>query len=80
MAAFYASQYREAVPPLTRLLQKQPGGFVRSARPELIHGANFNGVIETLKPVQDQVDSDPGLPTRMRVFRRQVTTTKVCAA
>ena len=63
MAAFYANQYPEAVAPLSRLLQKQPGDArVRSALGlSLFMGQNFNGTIETLKPIQDQVDGDPGL-------------------
>lgn len=63
MAAFYANQYQEAVAPLTRLLQKQPDDVrVRAALGlSLFTGQNFSGTIETLKPIQDQVDGDPGL-------------------
>ncbi len=63
MAAFYANQYQEAVPPLTRLLQKQPDDVrVRAALGlSLFMGQNFNGTLDTLKPIQDQVDGDPGL-------------------
>jgi tetratricopeptide (TPR) repeat protein len=63
MAAFYANRYQDAVPPLTRQLQKQPDDVrIRAALGlSLFMGQNFNGTLETLKPIQDQVDGDPGL-------------------
>jgi tetratricopeptide (TPR) repeat protein len=63
MAAFYANNYQEAVPPLTRQLQKQPGDVrVRAALAlSLFMGQNFSGTLDTLKPIQNDVDSDPGL-------------------
>jgi tetratricopeptide (TPR) repeat protein len=63
MAAFYANNYQEAVPPLTRQLQKQPGDVrVRAALAlSLFMGQNFSGTLDTLKPIQNEVDSDPGL-------------------
>jgi tetratricopeptide (TPR) repeat protein len=63
MAAFYANNYQEAVPPLTRQLQKQPGDVrVRAALAlSLFTGQNFSGTLDTLKPIQSEVDSDPGL-------------------
>ena len=63
MAAFYANNYQEAVPPLTRQLQKQPGDVrVRAALAlSLFMGQNFSGTLDTLKPIQSEVDSDPGL-------------------
>jgi tetratricopeptide (TPR) repeat protein len=63
MAAFYATEYQEAVPPLTRQLQKKPDDVrVRAALGlSLFTTQNFNGTLETLKPIQSQVDGDPGL-------------------
>ena len=63
MAAFYAAQYPDAVPPLTRQLQKQPDDVrVRAALGlSLFMVQNFNGTLEALKPIQTQVDADPGL-------------------
>jgi tetratricopeptide (TPR) repeat protein len=63
MAAFYATQYQNAVPPLTRQLQKKPDDLrVRAALGlSLFMVQNFNATLETLKPIQDQVDADPGL-------------------
>jgi tetratricopeptide (TPR) repeat protein len=63
MAAFYAAQYQDAVPPLTRQLQKQPGDVrVRAALGlSLFMVQNFNGALDTLKPIQSEVDGDPGL-------------------
>jgi tetratricopeptide (TPR) repeat protein len=63
MAAFYANNYQEAVPPLTRQLQKQPGDVrVRAALAlSLFMGQNFSGTLDTLKPIQSEVDSDSGL-------------------
>ncbi len=59
----YANNYQEAVPPLTRQLQKQPGDVrVRAALAlSLFMGQNFSGTLDTLKPIQSEVDSDPGL-------------------
>jgi tetratricopeptide (TPR) repeat protein len=63
MAAFYAARYQDAVPPLTRQLQKQPGDVrVRAALGLcLFMVQNFNGTLDTLKPIQSEVDGDPGL-------------------
>jgi tetratricopeptide (TPR) repeat protein len=63
MAAFYANNYQEAVPPLTRQLQKQPGDVrVRAALAlSFFMGQNFSGTLDTLKPIQNEVDNDPGL-------------------
>ena len=63
MAAFYANRYQEAVPPLTRLLQKQPDDVrIRAALGlSLFTTQDFKRTLETLSPIQDQVDSDPGL-------------------
>ncbi len=63
MAAFYAKNYPEAVPPLTRQLQKQPDDLkVRAALAlSLFIGQNFKATLETLKPIRAEVDSDPGL-------------------
>jgi tetratricopeptide (TPR) repeat protein len=63
LAAFYAKNYQEAVPPLTRQLQKQPDDAkVRAALAlSLFVGQNFTATLETLKPIQKEVDGDPGL-------------------
>ncbi len=63
LAAFYAKNYQEAIAPLTRQLQKQPDDVkVRAALAlSLFSGENFKGTLETLKPIQKEVDSDPGL-------------------
>ena len=63
MAAFYANNYKEAIPPLTRQLQKQPGELrVRAALAlSLFMEQNFTGTLDTLKPIRSEVDSDPGL-------------------
>jgi tetratricopeptide (TPR) repeat protein len=63
MAAFYAKNYQEAVAPLTRQLQKQPGDVrVRTALAlSFFLSQNFQGTLETLKPIQQEADSDPGL-------------------
>jgi tetratricopeptide (TPR) repeat protein len=63
MAAFYANKYQDAVAPLTRQLQKQPADVrVRAALGlSLFMVENFNGTLGTLKPIQSEVDGDPGL-------------------
>jgi tetratricopeptide (TPR) repeat protein len=63
MAAFYATDYQEAVAPLTRQLQKKPDDVrVRAALAmSLFTTQNFAGTLDTLKPIQDRVDGDPGL-------------------
>lgn len=63
MAAFYAKNYQEAVPPLTRQLEKQPDDVkVRAALAlSLFIGQNFKGTLETLRPIQQEADNDPGL-------------------
>jgi tetratricopeptide (TPR) repeat protein len=63
MAAFYATDYQDAVPPLTRQLQKKPDDVrVRAALGlSLFTTQNFSGTLDALKPMQGQVDGDPGL-------------------
>jgi tetratricopeptide (TPR) repeat protein len=63
MAAFYASQYEQAAAPLSRQLEKQPDDVrVRAALGlSYFMTQNFGKAIETLKPIQSQVDVDPGL-------------------
>lgn len=63
MAAFYAAEYQDAAPPLARLLQKKPDDVrVRAALAlSWFTLQNFNGTLDTLKPIQSQVDDDPGL-------------------
>jgi len=63
MAAFYAADYQEAVSPLNRQLQKKPDDVrVRAALAlSLFTTENFSGTLDALKPIQSQVDGDPGL-------------------
>jgi tetratricopeptide (TPR) repeat protein len=63
MAAFYANQYKDAIPPLTRQLEKQPDDVRVRAALALSQFAtqNYPATIETLKPIQSDVDADPGL-------------------
>jgi tetratricopeptide (TPR) repeat protein len=63
MASFYAAEYQDAVGPLTRHLQKHPDDVrARAALGlSLFTGQNFAGTLETLRPIQSQVDDDPGL-------------------
>jgi len=63
MAAFYAADYQDAVDPLTRQLQKKPDDVrVRAALAmSLFTTQNFSRTLDTLKPIQDRVDGDPGL-------------------
>ena len=63
MASFYAGEYQDAVAPLTRQLQKHPDDVrVRAALGlSLFTGQNFAGTLETLKPIQSEVDGDAGL-------------------
>ncbi len=69
MAAFYDNNYKDAVPPLTRQLQKQPDDVrVRAALAlSLFMGQNFSGTLDTLKPIRSDVDSDPGLSYALAV-------------
>jgi tetratricopeptide (TPR) repeat protein len=63
MAAFYAKNYQEAVPPLTRQLEKQPDDIkVRAALAlSLFIGQNFKATLDTLRPIQQETEGDPGL-------------------
>jgi len=63
MAAFYANQYKDAIPPLRRQLEKQPDDVRVRAALALSQFAtqNYPATIETLKPIQSSVDDDPGL-------------------
>ncbi|MBI3474366.1 MAG: tetratricopeptide repeat protein [Acidobacteria bacterium] len=63
MASFYAAEYQDAVAPLTRQLQKKSDDVrVRAALGlSLFTLQNFRGTLETLKPIQSDVDADPGL-------------------
>jgi len=63
MAAFYANQYKDAIPPLTRQLEKQPDDVRVRAALALSQFAtlNYPATIETLKPIQTNVEGDPGL-------------------
>jgi tetratricopeptide (TPR) repeat protein len=63
MAAFYANQYDEAIPPLTGQLEKHPDDArVRAALAlSLFSMQKYNATLETLKPAQSDVDTDPGL-------------------
>ena len=63
MAAFYANEYDQAIPPLTRHIQQQPDDLrARAALGLSLFGAqNYPKVLEVLHPIQQQVDQDPGL-------------------
>jgi tetratricopeptide (TPR) repeat protein len=63
MASFYAEEYQDAVGPLTRQLRKQPDDVrVRAALGLSFFAVqNFGGTLDALRPIQSQVDSDPGL-------------------
>ena len=63
MAAFYATDYQEAVAPLTRQLQKKPDDVrVRAALAmSLFTTQNFSRTLDTLKPIRDRVDGAPGM-------------------
>jgi len=63
MAAFYAKNYQEAVPPLTRQLEKHPEDVkVRAALAlSLFIGQNYKATLDMLKPIQQEAESDPGL-------------------
>ncbi|MGH9517715.1 MAG: tetratricopeptide repeat protein [Terriglobales bacterium] len=63
MAAFYAKNYQEAVPPLTRQLEKHPEDVkVRAALAlSLFIGQNFKATLDMLKPIQQEAENDPGL-------------------
>src|SRR5215470_1885308 len=63
MAAFYANQYDEAIPPLTRQLDKHPDDVrVRAALAmSLFSLQKYSKTLETLKPMQSDVDTDAGL-------------------
>jgi tetratricopeptide (TPR) repeat protein len=63
MAAFYGNKFQDAVPPLTRQLQKHPDDVrVRAALAlSLFSLQNFAATLETLKPMKEQIDDDPGL-------------------
>ena len=63
MAAFYAGQFGEAAPPLARQLQKKPDDVRARAALALsrFNLQDFGGTLDALKPIQSQVDDDPGL-------------------
>jgi len=63
MAAFYANEYEQATGPLGRQLERQPDDLRIRAALGLSYfmTQNFGKAIDTLKPIQSQVDSDPGL-------------------
>ncbi|MGH9511279.1 MAG: tetratricopeptide repeat protein [Terriglobales bacterium] len=69
MAAFYAKDYQEAVPPLTRQLQKQPEDVkARAALAlSLFMGQNFQETLDILRPIQIEADGDPGLANAIAV-------------
>ncbi len=63
MAAFYANRFSEAIPSLTRQLQKQPDDTrVRAALAlSLFSTQKYAATLDTLGPIQREVDGDPGL-------------------
>jgi tetratricopeptide (TPR) repeat protein len=63
MAAFYANQYDQAVVPLQRHLQGHPDDVRTRAALGLSFYtlANYPKTLETLRPIEKEVDADPGL-------------------
>jgi tetratricopeptide (TPR) repeat protein len=63
MAAFYANQYDRAVGPLDRNLKKRPDDLRARAALGLSYFMleNYAKTLETLRPVQTEVEGDPGL-------------------
>jgi tetratricopeptide (TPR) repeat protein len=63
MAAFYAAEFDEAVGPLSRELMTHPDDLrVRAALGlSLFTLQNYHKALETLQPIQTEVDNDPGL-------------------
>ena len=63
MAAFYAAQYDQAVEPLSRELATHPDDLrVRAALGlSLFMLQNHTKALETLRPIESEVENDPGL-------------------
>jgi tetratricopeptide (TPR) repeat protein len=63
MAAFYANQYDHAIVPLQRHVQGHPDDVRARAALGLSFYtlANYPKTLETLRPIEKQVDADPGL-------------------
>jgi tetratricopeptide (TPR) repeat protein len=63
MAAFYANQYDQAIVPLQRHVQGHPDDVRARAALGLSFYtlANYPKTLETLRPIEKQVDADPGL-------------------
>jgi tetratricopeptide (TPR) repeat protein len=63
MAAFYAEEYDQAVPPLARQLAKKPDDTRVRAALALSYFVtkNYPKTLETLRPLGPQIDDDPGL-------------------
>jgi tetratricopeptide (TPR) repeat protein len=63
MAAFYAHQYAQAIPPLGRHIDQHPDDLrARAALGLSLFGVeNYPKVIEALKPIEQGVQRDPGL-------------------
>jgi len=63
MAAFYANQYDQAIVPLQRHLQGHPDDVRARAALGLSFYtlANYPKTLETLRPIEKEVDADPGL-------------------
>jgi tetratricopeptide (TPR) repeat protein len=63
MAAFYANQYDQAIAPLQRHVQGHPDDVRARAALGLSFYtlANYPKTLETLRPIEKQVDADPGL-------------------
>jgi tetratricopeptide (TPR) repeat protein len=63
MAAFYANQYDQAILPLQRHVQGHPDDVRARAALGLSFYtlANYPKTLETLRPIEKQVDADPGL-------------------
>ena len=63
MAAFYANQYDQAIVPLQRHVQDHPDDVRARAALGLSFYtlANYPKTLETLRPIEKEVDADPGL-------------------
>lgn len=63
MAEFYANHYEQAIPLLSRYLDRQPGDVRVRAALGLSHFMvqNYQKTLETLRPIGSEVDGDPGL-------------------
>ena len=63
MAAFYAGMYAQAVPPLLRQVEQHPDDVRARAALGLSFFSveNYTGTVKALQPLDEEVESDPGL-------------------